>query len=53
MPKIMMTMGQISTVCVMTPVCCASVMSPQMSIMTPMAMPTMAPPWGSPKHSCC
>src|SRR3990170_5037108 len=25
---------------------------PQSNIITPIAMPTNAPPWGSPKHSC-
>jgi len=27
-------------------------MKPQKSIMTPMTMPAIAPPCGSPKHSC-
>ena len=51
-PNMMMANGQISTFCAIRPDCCASVMMPQKSTIRPMAMPTIAPPCGSPKHSC-
>ncbi len=57
MPNMIRIVGQISAptsnVGAISPLSRAMITKPKMRIMVPMAMPTMAPPWGSPKHSCC
>ena len=52
-PKIMIAKGQADTPEGITsiPGCCRSIISPQSRITAPMAKPTIAPPYGIPKHS--
>jgi len=52
-PKIMMAKGQTDTPAGISPMpgCCRNHMIPQSRIITPMAKPTTAPPYGIPKHS--
>jgi len=50
-PKMMTASGQTSFTGKFGTICCRSNMSPESSIITPIAKPTTVPPRGIPKHS--
>lgn len=51
MPKITAANGQTLTSELMRSACCRNHSNPATTIITPMAMPTIEPPRGIPKHS--